>query len=160
MAGPGLPRAERLGLPPEYGAPSRVLAWADVAARLEQAPRYWLATVRPDGRPHTVPVDGIWLDIDWYFGGSAGAVKHRNLLGNPQVSVHLEDAGAAVIVEGSCAWVDIDIRTARRLAAASQAKYGYAPPVYAYRAGTWRLQPVRVLAWTDLTSDATRFVFS
>ena len=60
---------EPLPLPPEYGTPSKTLAWADVEARLEAATRVWLATVRPDGRPHTVPVDGLWQDGAEWFGG-------------------------------------------------------------------------------------------
>ncbi|MEV0388431.1 pyridoxamine 5'-phosphate oxidase family protein [Nonomuraea sp. NPDC050643] len=27
------------------------------------------ATVRADGRPHVVPVDGVWVDDRLYFGG-------------------------------------------------------------------------------------------
>ncbi len=153
------PRAEQLDLPPEYGSPSRLLDWDVVRRRLEQAPHYWLATVRPDGRPHVVPLDGLWLDGRWYFGGSAHAVKHRNLLANAHATIHLDDAQSAVIVEGMCEWARPDAATARRLAQASKAKYGYGPPPEAYLDGVWRLRPVRILAWTDLTGDATRFVF-
>jgi len=48
---------------------------------------------------------------------------------------------------------------ARQLAAASKAKYGYSPSVASYLAGVWRLQPVKVMAWTTLYIDATRFRF-
>jgi hypothetical protein len=154
------PRVEQLDLPPEYGAPSILLAWESILPRLEEAPHYWLATVRQDGRPHTVPLDGVWLDGCWYFGGSPQAVKHRNLLANPHGSLHLEDAGAAVIVEGVCQWATPEAATARRLSRASKAKYGYGPPPSAYDDGVWRLVPAQVLAWTDLTRDATRFVFT
>lgn len=154
------PRAEQLDLPPGYGAPSRLLAWEVVVARLEEAPHYWLGTVRPNGRPHTVPLDGLWLDGRWYFGGSDQAVKHRNLLANRNATLHLEDAGAAVIVEGECLWLAPDTATAEGLAKGSKAKYGYGPPPSAYAEGLWCLHPARVLAWTDLPTDATRFVFS
>ena len=43
--------------------------------------------------------------------------------------------------------------------AASKAKYGYDLPVEIYLAGVWSLTPAKVMAWTDLTVDATRFVF-
>jgi len=154
------PRSEQLEIPPEYGTPSRLLAWDVVAARLADARHYWLATVRPDGRPHVVPLDGLWRDQRWYFGGSATTVKHRNLLSNPRVSLHLADAEAAVIVEGTCAIARPSQEEAEGLVAASKKKYGYAPPVSAYLSGVWILSPARVVAWTDLTADATRFLFT
>lgn len=99
---------EPLPLPPEYGSPSKILAWADVEARLEAATHVWLATVRPDGRPHTVPVDGLWLHGAAWFGGSAETVKHRNLLADGRATLHLADAESAVIVEGTAELVHPD----------------------------------------------------
>jgi nitroimidazol reductase NimA-like FMN-containing flavoprotein (pyridoxamine 5'-phosphate oxidase superfamily) len=131
-----------------------------VEARLVEATHYWFATVRPDGRPHVVPLDGLWLDNRWYFGGSDKAVRHRNLESNPLATLHLDDPGSAVIVEGTCEFTAPPKKTAERLRAASREKYGYAPPVSAYLAGIWTLSPRRVLAWTDLTADATRFLFT
>jgi len=150
-------RAESMRLPAAYGRPERLLEWASVRARLEAAPHYWLATVRPDGRPHTVPLDGIWLDDDWYFGGSPDTVKHRNLKANPRAALHLEDA---IIVEGVCEEVFPDDRLAAALAERSRAKYGYGPPPESYReTGVWRLRPVRAIAWEQFPRDATRFTF-
>jgi nitroimidazol reductase NimA-like FMN-containing flavoprotein (pyridoxamine 5'-phosphate oxidase superfamily) len=154
------PVAELLDLPPEYGVPEEPLAWAEVAERLTRAPHYWLATVRPDGRPHVVPLDGLWLEDAWYFGGSAATVKQRNLNANPRATLHLEDAASAVIVEGVCEEIAPDAELAARLAAASKAKYGFAPDPAAYMAsGVWRLRPARVLSWRRFPRDATRFVF-
>ena len=45
-----------------------------------------------------------------------------------------------------------------RLAAASQAKYGYGQDAAAY-AGALDLSPRRVRAWTTFPRDATRFRF-
>lgn len=153
------PRAERLAVPSEYGSPSQLLDWATVDARLGEAEHYWLATVRPDGRPHVVPLDGLWLEGRWWFGGSPGAVKHRNLLAEPRASLHLDDAVAAVIVEGSCAIVTPSQEWAEHLAASSKAKYGYGPPASVYLGGVWALAPAKVMAWSDLSVDPTRFVF-
>jgi hypothetical protein len=49
---------------------------------------------------------------------------------------------------------------ARRLAAASKAKYGYGPSAELYAEGVWELCPQRARAWTSFPTDATRFVFS
>ena len=147
-------------LPPEYGTPSKILAWADVEARLEAATKLWLATVRPDGRPHTVPVDGLWLDGAAWFGGSAETVKHRNLLADGRATLHLADAESAVIVEGTAELVHPDPPTVVELIAASKQKHGYAPPADAFAGGVWRLRPSKVMAWTSLPADATRFRFA
>ena len=64
------PTAERIDLPEGYGTVERTMEWAAVRERLEQAPRYWLVTTRRDGRAHVVPVDGVWLDDTWWYGGS------------------------------------------------------------------------------------------
>ena len=153
------PRAVKLRLPAEYGSSRRTLAWADVQRQLTDAPRYWLATTRPDGRPHTVPVDGVWMDDACWFGGSPRTVHHRNLVASPAAVMHLEDGARAVIVEGSARWVTPERDHAVRLADASNAKTGYGSPVEMFESGLWRLEPVRVLAWNAFPSDATRFSF-
>jgi nitroimidazol reductase NimA-like FMN-containing flavoprotein (pyridoxamine 5'-phosphate oxidase superfamily) len=119
-----------------------------------------LATVRRDGRPHVVPVDGLWIDGRWYFGGSPTTVKHRNLLANPHATVHLDHADMAVIVDGRCEITTPSPEMARHLVNTSNAKYGFAPPIEAYLSGVWTLVPSRAVAWTDLAVDATRFVFA
>jgi nitroimidazol reductase NimA-like FMN-containing flavoprotein (pyridoxamine 5'-phosphate oxidase superfamily) len=149
-----------LDLPPGYGTPEVPLAWADVRARLAGAMHYWLATTRPDGRPHVVPLDGLWVDDEWFFGGSAVTVKHRNLKANPRAVVHLDSSEQAVIVEGRCEEIVPDDRLARRLSDLSRSKYGYGPDPAGYAAtGVWRLRPERVLCWQRFPRDATRFVF-
>jgi hypothetical protein len=65
-----MPIAEKLVLPQGYGQTTETLAWDSVRAQLEQAKQYWLATNRADGSPHVVPVDGLWVDDVWYYGGS------------------------------------------------------------------------------------------
>ena len=154
------PIVELLDLPTEYGRAEVPLDWEAVRTRLVAAGHYWLATVRADGRPHVVPVDGIWLDDSCFFGGSAQAVKHRNLKGDPRAVLHLEDAASAVIVEGTCRQVFPDRELARRLAAASKEKFGYAPEPSSYTStGLWCLRPSRVLSWQQFPRDATRFIF-
>ena len=86
-------------------------------------------------------------------------MHQQTLRENPQVTVHLEDAIAAVIVEGRAEWVTPAAEVAERLATASREKYGYAPPPQAYRDGVWALRTHRVLAWNSLPRDATRFTF-
>ena len=153
------PQRELLDLPPGYGSSSRALDWADVRTRLEEAPHYWLATTCPDGRPHAVPVDGLWLDEACWFGGSTETVKHRNLIADGRATLHLADPEAAVIVVGECELARPAGKSATRLMQASKRKYGYAPPASAYADGVWRLRPLKVMAWSSFPTDATRFRF-
>jgi nitroimidazol reductase NimA-like FMN-containing flavoprotein (pyridoxamine 5'-phosphate oxidase superfamily) len=153
------PVAAPIRLPPGYGNPTATLDWQAVRQKLERAERYWLATTRPDGRPHVVPVDGIWLDDLWYFGGAPQAVHQRNLRHNRHVAVNLEDTVAAVIVEGGAEFVTLEPELAERLATASRAKYPYGATAESYAGGVWRLRPSVAFAWDRLNVDATRFTF-
>jgi hypothetical protein len=51
----------------------------------------WLATVRPDGRPHLAPVWFVLVDGHVWVGTGAGSVKVRNLRANPRATIALED---------------------------------------------------------------------
>jgi hypothetical protein len=154
------PTATQLDHPRPYGTPIRVLLWDAVDRKLADAERYWLATTRPDGRPHVVPLDGLWVDGAWYFGGHFSTVYQRNLRHSREVVVHLEDATAAVIVEGAVELVQAPAALARRLSEASKEKYGYGQPASTYENGVWCLRPRRVIAWDSLPDDATRFTFA
>jgi Pyridoxamine 5'-phosphate oxidase len=156
-----MPTATLLDFPPGYGKPTKTLAWHDVRARLEEAPAYWLATTRTDGRPHVVPVDGIWLDDVCWYGGAPDTVHMRAVEAQPRAVVHLADPMQAVIVEGTVRRVELDTEQAQRLADASNSKYahyGYVNTAETYLNATG-LFPDRVLAWTTFPTDATRFTF-
>lgn len=153
------PTVQSLHLPAEYGSASETLSWSAVSRRLEEAALYWLCTVRPDGRPHAVPVDGLWMDAAIWFGGSDAAVHQVNISTNPRVVLHIEDGSAPIIVEGVATTVVPDPAQADALAALSKKKYGYAPPVEAYAVGIWHVPARRVLAWSNFPKDATRFDF-
>lgn len=155
------PIAERLDLPSEYGNPQKRLDWAEVEAKLKEAPVYWIASTRPDGRPHVVPRDGLWFDGGIYYGGSPQTVHHRNVGANPEVVIHIGEGLEAVIVEGKVQIEKPTKEKAARLADASYAKYpqyGRIPPTR-YMGGVSVLRPRRVLAWTNLPENATRFRF-
>ncbi len=153
------PRSAQLPVPPEYGTPSQLLDWEVVVRRLTEARHYWLAIGRPDGTPHVVALDGMWIDGRWYFGGSPKTAWQRHLRADPRATLHLEDAESAVIVEGTCRIEKPGEDGASRLVATSEQKYGFAPPRSAYLAGVWVLSPKVARAWTSLTVDATRFRF-
>lgn len=68
--------------------------------RLQANKNMWVATVRPDGRPHLTPIWFAVHDGRWYFVTVPGSVKARNLQQNPRVSLALEDGGDPYVVEG------------------------------------------------------------
>ena len=155
------PVVDKPEFPPEYGNPTKRLAWSDVEARIASAPVYWIASTRPDGRPHVIPRDGMWLDGGLYYGGSPRTVHFRNITENPNLVVHIGDGMEAIIVEGAVEIERPSEEAAARLADEMFAKYpqyGRLDPKM-YMAGVSVLRPRRVLAWTNFSENATRFRF-
>jgi len=122
---------------------------------------YWICTVRPDGRPHSIPVWGFWLDGTLYFGTGRSTRKARNLANNSALSIHLESGDDVVILEGNAVEVDLaDKPTLKKLDAASRAKYKM-PLVLDSDSTIYAVRPRIVLAWTesDFPNNATRWQF-
>lgn len=68
--------------------------------RTETARNIWLATVRPDGRPHLVPIWFVTAAGRWYICTGSDSVKARNLQHNPRVALALEDGNQPYVLEG------------------------------------------------------------
>ena len=93
-----------------------------IASRLEGAQNIWFASVRPDGRPHLVPIWFVWHDgMAWISTGN-GSRKHRNIKANPQVSISLEDGTNPLVIEGT-AREEIDAAIRDTLAPLFEKKY-------------------------------------
>ncbi|MGY1605186.1 pyridoxamine 5'-phosphate oxidase family protein [Geodermatophilus sp. SYSU D00815] len=116
---------------PRYGdASATPPPWSDIERLLADAQLYWIITVRADGRPHAVPLVGVWHDGAFAFCTGAQEQKQRNLAANPHVAVttgstgaHGWNTGTDVVVEGTAVRVT-DPGALRELAAAWSAKYG------------------------------------
>ncbi|MBI5932529.1 MAG: pyridoxamine 5'-phosphate oxidase family protein [Chloroflexi bacterium] len=144
--------------------PASFLMWEWVAAQLDEARHFWLCTVRPDGRPHVVPRWGVFLDDKFYYDGSPETRHAQNLTMNPNVSLHLENAEQAIILEGtSVSAPKPDPSFAMRLSEAFRAKYnalGYSPePTQWDEGGLFVFTPRQCLAWTVFFENPTKFVF-
>lgn len=74
--------------------------------RLQREANIWLATTRPDGRPHLVPVWFVWIDQCIYILTAPASVKAKNLLVNPRASVALENGTQPVIAECTTSKLD------------------------------------------------------
>ena len=82
---------------------------AHIERRLRSEPIIWLSSVRPDGRPHLVPVWFLWDGSSFLIFSQPNAQKVRNLRRSPQVMVALEatDEGEDVaIFEGEATLLD------------------------------------------------------
>ena len=141
------------------GAPG-MLAWSVVRDRLTSARNYWVATTRPDGRPHVMPVWGLWLDETFYFSTDVESRKGRNLAANAHAVVHLESGDDVAIVEGSVEAVT-EPSVLGRFADAYDVKYHFRPDVSSAAAKVYRLRPAVAFAWgeKDFTKSATRWSF-
>jgi PPOX class probable F420-dependent enzyme len=76
---------------------------AHVDQRLREEPIIWFTTVRPDGRPHTVPVWFLWDGETFLIFSQPGNLKIRNLQRNPHITLALDDTkqgGDVITVEG------------------------------------------------------------
>ena len=98
---------------PDYGVESadwRPLPWAWAAERLGAGRNYWVVTVSAAGRPHAMPVWGVWDDDELCFAFSCGprSRKAANLVANPQVVVAPEDTVEGLSLEGRAHLVDGD----------------------------------------------------
>jgi hypothetical protein len=60
----------------------------------------FVATVRPDGRPHSAGVGAIWLDDALFFTTGPGTLKSRNLAANPACSVSVRLRGIDLVLAG------------------------------------------------------------
>jgi len=116
---------------PRYGNASAIAPpWTEIEDLLSNAQLYWIITVRADGRPHAVPLVGVWHDGAFAFCTGSDEQKQRNLDANPQVAVTTGstgrngwNSGKDVVVEGTAARVT-DAAALQGLADAWFAKYG------------------------------------
>jgi nitroimidazol reductase NimA-like FMN-containing flavoprotein (pyridoxamine 5'-phosphate oxidase superfamily) len=134
--------------------------WQFVIERLAAARNYWLGTVSSDGRPHTAPIWGVFVEDDLYLETSPQTRKARNLARRSAVTVHIELGDEAVIVEGDAGEVRPERQLGKSLARAFAQKYeGYRPAADAWESGSlYRVTPVTVFAWRDMPT-AVRWRF-
>jgi len=82
------------------------LPWSRALEQLDAgAPgTFWLATTRPDGRPHVAAVGALWIDGRIYFVTGARTRKGRNLAQNANcaISISLKGADAPASCEEVC----------------------------------------------------------
>jgi nitroimidazol reductase NimA-like FMN-containing flavoprotein (pyridoxamine 5'-phosphate oxidase superfamily) len=155
---------------PGYGiqqGKAGLLTWAWAKERLTNGRTYWLATTRSDGRPHIMPVWGIWMQDAFYFSTGDQSRKARNLAENAGCSVAIEidfvkrpkkdDIKDSLVIEGVAEKIS-DSRIRRRFSKLYATKYawdmeGFSEPVY-------RVRPKTIFGFaSEFTQTATRWSF-
>jgi PPOX class probable F420-dependent enzyme len=157
------PEPERPTMPSGYGiakGPKGQMAWSVVERQLTKAKNYWVGTTRPDGRPHVMPVWGLWVEGVFYFSSDGTSRKARNIAANPWAVVHLESGDDAVIVEGAAQRVR-DKALLARVDAAYKTKYRMGLRGIPGDVGVFMVRPKVVFAWRerDFPKSATRWRF-
>jgi PPOX class probable F420-dependent enzyme len=161
------PRASRPHMP-GYGirGPTQgtgLLPWSWAAERLTRSHGYWLATTRPGGRPHVMPVWGLWWDEALWFSSGLRSSKARNLAADPRCAITTDNPQEPIVVEGTAAIVR-DLGTIRDFAERVDTKYEteygagfYDPDVN----GTYRVTPTWAFGLTesDFEGSPTRWDF-
>lgn len=163
------PTSARPTFPEGYGVPATsegLLSWEQVEPRLVAARHYWLSSVRPDGRPHSVPRWGVWLDGRFWYDGAPTTRHARNVERNPAVTLTLESGTEVVIVEGESHASRADPDGLGRRLSAAFAKYaesGYVPGPDSWSGedggGLRVITPRLAMAWFSFPSDCTRLTF-
>lgn len=153
------PAADRPDIP--YGIlgeaeGSGLLPWSRFCERMRSSYVYWIVTVSPGGRPHAVPVWGLWLDDTLYFSNGATTRTGRNLIASSAVSVHLESGEDVAIIEGVVEAVDDDIALVDRLNDAYAPKYVWTERVE----GWYRLRPDKAFAWLCPSAGMSASVYA
>lgn len=123
---PAEPQASRPFMP-GYGiseSEEGLLPWSWAAERLGKSHNYWVHTVRSDGRPHAMPVWGVWAGARFYFSTARTSRKAANLTANPHCVVCTENAAEAVVLEGLAEVID-DHDALRPVWEAYNAKYSW-----------------------------------
>lgn len=85
-----VPKDPTLGLKP----------WSWALERLEKSHNYWIATSRPDARPHLMLVWGVWWQDAFWFSTGPRTRKAKNLAAQPHCVIGTEKADEAIILEG------------------------------------------------------------
>jgi hypothetical protein len=108
----------------EVEGATRSLDWPEVERRLASNGWFWLASVRPDGAPHMMPLFAAWSAPVLFIASKDSARKSRNLDADGRCVLSTEADGAHLVVEGEASRVR-DRATLARASAAFQQIYGW-----------------------------------
>jgi uncharacterized pyridoxamine 5'-phosphate oxidase family protein len=161
------PKATRPQIP-GYGLPKSkkgLLPWKWAEERLKKSRQYWIATTRPDGRPHVMVIWALWMDGRLYFATGSTSRKARNLDRDPHCTMCTENAEEAVVLEGTVER-EKRVERIREFLKVYEKKYkfdmsGLAGDLLSLKEPVFRLKPKTGfgLAEKTFSTSATRWLF-
>lgn len=164
--------APRTTLDSRYSDPeTEATSWEATREALESAHLFWIATVRPDGRPHVTPLVGVWLDDTLYFATGPEEQKAANLRHNAQVTLTTGcsewERGVDVVVEGEAERVTerpLLARLAKAWARKWDGQWQYEVGDGGFRSGhgevlVYGVRPSKVFAFAKGAFSQTRHMF-
>ncbi len=149
-----LPKDSETGLKP----------WPWALERLEQSHNYWIATSRPQARPHLMLVWGVWWQDAFWFSTGPRTRKAKNIAADPHVVIGTEKADEAVILEGIAQEIK-DRSVWKQLAQVYNKKYGgdVEPLLMSSDGCVFRVRPLVAFGQdehaSNFTEAATRWHF-
>ena len=103
---------------------SQPIRWEEAQERFRKGGWFWLATVRPDGAPHSMPVFAAWSETVLFVASKETARKSRNLAADGRCVVTTDTGDLHLIVEGEARRVS-DKATLERARGAFKAIYDW-----------------------------------
>lgn len=145
-------------LPADQG--SGLKPWSYAVERLTRSRGYWISTTCPDGRPHCVPIWGVWLRDVFAFSTGAQSRKAKNIARDPRVVIGVEPTEDSIVLEGVVAPVD-DADFVREFKTVYAAKY--AMDMQEFSEPVWTVKPVTAFSFAskgdEFTAGSTRWKF-
>lgn len=117
----------------DYGVPDDLdgaLPWSWAEERLLNNRNFWVVTASADGRPHAMPVWGVWMpDTErFWFSCAPTSRKARNIAANPACVIACDDTIETVSIEGNGRIVDVDTEPGIDEAIAAYVTKYWGPP--------------------------------
>ena len=126
--------------------------WAQALESFAAAPKYWLATARPNGRPHVMPVLAVCLRESLYVSTRPTSRKGKNLAHEAHCVLTVSTDAVDLVVECTATEVTDDAHL-RRAADAFAAKYQWRLTVRDGHAHEDGLPGSPIYGLFDLTPD-------
>ncbi|MEP7285259.1 MAG: pyridoxamine 5'-phosphate oxidase family protein [Chloroflexota bacterium] len=116
-----------------------------VRERMQQERTVWMATTRPDGRPHVAPIWFVWHVDRAYI--MTGGVKLANVRHNGLAALNTEDGDNVVIVEGTARIIPADDPLFQAVAQRFMEIYDWDISTSVGEQQLIEIAPVKTLAW-------------
>ena len=140
-----------------------LLSWSWAVERLSASHDYWLATTWADGRPHVMPVWGVWWRDALWFSCGLRSRKARNIGHDHRCVVTTDDARNPVVIEGTATRVSTtDLLGGFNDTVNTKYDTDYAVDFYDPAVnGVFRVEPLWAFGVTedDFTGSPTRWTF-